>query len=79
MKNKRKVIAVNELTGQCEVYGSVYDFAKKKQNITVTAAQNALTRGWACAGWMLYDTPDRIREEIERMEQKLKYVESLAI
>lgn len=74
MRSKRKIIAINSETGERKAFDSVYDFAKQVGTAHPAVLQ-ALNQGWNCMGWMLYDSPERIRERITALEEQLKIVE----
>ena len=74
MKQNRKVIAINEQTGERKEFGSVYAFSKDL-GVTIHAAQQAQERNGVCCGWKVYDSPDRIRERIKELEAQIKMLE----
>lgn len=71
----RRVIAINETTGERVDYGSVYACAKVL-GVRVQAVQNAQELGRSCKGWRIYDEPERIRERIEALKNQLVIVEN---
>lgn len=76
MRPIRKITAVSLETGEKKVYASLYQAAKALG----TSAQNvmqAISRGGACCGWRLYDSPETIKAKIAEMENLLKEVEAL--
>ena len=70
----RKVIAINEKTGERKEYGSVYALSRDLK-VTNRAAQQAQERNGICCGWRIYDSPDRIRKHIKELEEQIKMLE----
>lgn len=70
----RKVIAISEETGERMEFGSVYALAREI-GVTIPAVQQAQERCGVCKGWRIYDSPDRIRERIKKLQNQLKIVE----
>ena len=72
----RKVIAINQKTGERKEFKSTYAAAV----FLLTATQNvmqALDRGGVCCGWKLYDTPERIQKRIEQLNKMLEEAEAV--
>jgi len=69
----RKVIAVNEKTGERKEFSSAYECATQlgTGHCNVLAA---LGRNGVCFGWRLYDTPEFLRARIEELEKQLENV-----
>ena len=74
MRKLRKVIAINEVTGEREEFPSVYSCAQrfevKHPNILQCLANN-----WCVGDWRIYDCAEAIRERIADLERQLKEVE----
>lgn len=76
MRPIREVTAVSVETGEKRVYATLYQAAKGLG----TSAQNvmqAISRGGACCGWKLYDSPATIKANIAELQNLLKEVEAL--
>lgn len=71
---KRKVIAVNENTGERRAYDSVYACAKAL-GVRIQLVQQAQSLSGCAKGWRIYDTPDRLRERIAEMQEQIKMLE----
>lgn len=71
---KRKVIAVKD--GEVRKFDSTYACAKAL-GVTTQAIQQAQVWSGACNGWRILDSPEIIRERIQKLEEMLALVESL--
>lgn len=74
-RRQRKVIAINETTGERQEFDSVYA-ASKALGVSVQAVQLAQGLCGVCRGWRIYDEPERIRERIEDLKNQLLIVEN---
>lgn len=74
MQVRRKVIAINEETGERREFSGTYE-ASKLLGCTNTAIRNSILDGHAVMGWRMYDTPDRIRERIKELKKQIKMLE----
>lgn len=72
----RKVIGINETTGERREWDSAYQFGKEHSTSAMNVTQ-ALDRNGVCCGWKLYDAPDIIRKRIEKLTADLQFVENL--
>lgn len=73
-KNSRKVIAINQETGERKEFDGVYA-AAKFFNVHHPQVLMALGMCQAVAGWKVYDDPERIRERIADLEAQIKMLE----
>lgn len=74
MRESREVIIVNKETCERKKFGSIYaaaDFLGAKYPNVV----NAIYTGHAANGWYVYDTPEKIRERIQELENQIKMLE----
>lgn len=74
MRQYRKVIAINEVTGERKDYDSVYA-AKNALGTTASAIVISLGVGTAVKGWKVYDSPDYIRKRIAELEAQIEMLE----
>lgn len=74
MRTYRKIIGINESTGERQEWQSAYIFGKENAT-SVTNVTQALDRNGVCCGWRLYDTPERIRAKIAELENQLKLLQ----
>lgn len=74
MNNLRKVVAINQETGERKEFDGTYQAAKFLKTSTQNVTQ-ALERCGACCGWAMYDSADRIRQRIEMLQEMLCVVE----
>ena len=74
MAKGRKILAVNCDTGERKEFQSAWAFACA-MGVTGRAVEQAVERGGVCAGWHIYDAPERIREKIARLKEILEIVE----
>lgn len=74
MRNVRKVIAINEVTGERKAFASAYE-ASGFLGSTRQAALHALVSLQSVKGWKLYDTPEKYRERIQELEEIIKMLE----
>jgi len=75
-REARKVIAVNIYTGEKKVYEKGLA-ASAALGVSNRAVMQALEHNGVCCGWKLYDTPERIKAQIEHLKKMLKVVEKL--
>lgn len=75
MRIKRKIIAINEDTGERKEFDSEYALAKEL-NMSISAVQITRLRGTAAKGWKIFDTPDAIRKRIAILEEQIALLES---
>ena len=73
-KNARRVIAINQETGERKEFPGVYAAARFFQ-VCHPQVLMALGMGHAVCGWRVYDDPARIRERIADLEEQLKMLE----
>lgn len=78
MRTHRRVIAVNEVTGEVKVFEGTYDAALEFHTSNGTII-NAIKRCGSTNGWAMYDEPDRIRKRISELEEQIKFLESIEI
>lgn len=70
MRTYRKIIGINESTGERQEWQSAYLFGKENGTSAANVTQ-ALDRNGTCCGWRLYDTPERIKGKIEELKNQL--------
>lgn len=73
-RETRPVIAFNDVTGERREFKSVYK-AAKELGATHTQVLISLAMGASCYGWKVYDTPDNIRKQIDRLHEIIKMLE----
>lgn len=75
MRQYRKVIAINEATGERKEFESVYA-ARKALGTSSASVVISLGVGTAVKGWKVYDSPENIRKRIAELEAQIKMLES---
>lgn len=71
----RKVIAINEQTGERREFSGIYQAAKALGTSTPSVSIS-LAMGTAVKGWKVYDTPEMMRQRIEEIKKQIKIVEN---
>lgn len=72
-RTHRKVIGINEKTGERREWGSTYRFGIEMGTSTQNVMQ-ALSRNGVCCGWRLYDSPEYIEMKINELKEQLNKV-----
>lgn len=75
MRQRRRIIAVNEETGERKEFESEYALAKEL-GMSISAVQITRLRGTAAKGWKIFDTPENIRKRIAILEEQIALLES---
>ena len=73
-KEGRKIIALNEETGERLEYDAAYRLASRL-GVQQRSVMQALERNGCVKGWRVYDSPDRIRRRIKELEEQIKMLE----
>lgn len=73
-KEARKVVAINQATGERREFESASECAIFLHTMCSGVLQ-ALNRNGACLGWRMYDTADNLRKRIAELQKQLEEVE----
>lgn len=73
-KAKRKVIAINQATGERKEFDGV-NAAARAIGVAHPQILIALSMGQVVKGWRVYDEPSRIRENILLLEAQIAMLE----
>lgn len=73
-KETRKVVAINQATGEKREFETVSECAIFLHTMSAGVSQ-ALNRNGVCLGWRLYDTADYLRKRIAELQKQLEEVE----
>lgn len=76
VKKAKKVIGINESTGEKVLFNSINEAARHIGS-TFQGVQIAIMRNGIVRGWRVYDSPEVIREKIAALKKMLNFVENL--
>lgn len=74
MAEGRKIIAVNEATGERREYKSAWALACEL-GVTGRSVMQAKERNGVCKGWRVYPSAEELRERIAELERQIEIVE----
>lgn len=73
-KETRRVVAINQATGERREFETVSECAIFLHTMSAGVSQ-ALNRNGVCLGWRLYDTAEYLRKRIAELQKQLEEVE----
>lgn len=73
-KEARKLVAINQATGERREFETVSECAIFLHTMSAGVSQ-ALNRNGVCLGWRLYDTAEYLRKRIAELQKQLEEVE----
>lgn len=74
MRDLRKVVAINQATGERKEFESASECAIFLHTMSAGVLQ-ALNRNGVCSGWRLYDSAETLRKRIADLERQLAEIE----